>query len=228
MMPVRVPPSRFMPKPRYWSSPFRRPRYLHLKRGLAVERKSMAGLELPRLLENLRNGPYLLQELVEKIPAEKRRWHAHPEKWCIHAHACHLVQVQALFLDRMDRFLKEENPVFVPYFPEEDRGEDGLHAMALGPSLQTFHDSRQQLLEKAQDVPASFWTKPASHPEYRLYSPHIMLRHVMMHDYFHMYRIEDLWITQDGYFGKSPGRLKSPLIRHEHLSRLGLDPVREE
>lgn len=42
-------------------------------------------------------------------------------------------------------------------------------------------------------------SRSARHPEYTLYTPYVMLRHMMMHDYLHMYRIEELWLTRPEY-----------------------------
>ncbi|MDA0195055.1 MAG: hypothetical protein O2951_08420 [Bacteroidetes bacterium] len=46
------------------------------------------------------------------------------------------------------------------------------------------------------------WSKTAVHPEFNKYSHYILLRHAMMHDHFHMYRIEELWLTKDEYLKK--------------------------
>ena len=43
------------------------------------------------------------------------------------------------------------------------------------------------------------WTRKAKHKEYIEYTPYIMLRHILMHDHFHMYRIEELWLTTDEF-----------------------------
>jgi hypothetical protein len=55
------------------------------------------------------------------------------------------------------------------------------------------------LLENADDIT---WQKTATHPEYETYSLYILTRHTLMHDHWHMYRIEELWLTRDSYLTK--------------------------
>ena len=43
------------------------------------------------------------------------------------------------------------------------------------------------------------WEKTATHPEYEQYSLIILARHILMHDHWHMYRMEELWLTRDEY-----------------------------
>ena len=59
-----------------------------------------------------------------------------------------------------------------------------------------YRDKQLSLLEKADDLT---WKKVATHPEYESYSLYILARHVLMHDYWHMYRVEELWLTRDAY-----------------------------
>ena len=62
-----------------------------------------------------------------------------------------------------------------------------------------YRDKQLQLLKSAGDV---MWERTATHPEYEAYSLYILTRHVLMHDYWHMYRMEELWLTRDAYLTK--------------------------
>ena len=94
--------------------------------------------DLAMILENLGNGPGLLRSLVDRIPASIRRDHRIPGKWCIHSHACHIVDVQPMLTNRLRRFLAESSPAFVPYIPEGEDGEIPLLAMDLDERLDSF------------------------------------------------------------------------------------------
>ena len=56
-----------------------------------------------------------------------------------------------------------------------------------------------RLLDLIREAPPDLWDKNATHPEYGIYTPEIMIRHIMIHDYLHMYRIEELWLTKPEY-----------------------------
>ena len=66
-------------------------------------------------------------------------------------------------------------------------------------TLERFPAYREEMLSVVRDWPEEIWRRQAKHPEYEQYTPYILLRHVLMHDHFHMYRIEELWLTTDEY-----------------------------
>ena len=63
-------------------------------------------------------------------------------------------------------------------------------------------DAYQFISGLIRSADKSIWIKEAEHPEYHIYTPYIMLRHRLMHDHFHMYRIEELWLTNEEYLKK--------------------------
>lgn len=101
---------------------------------------------------------------------------------------------------RIERFMNEDNPEFVPFIPGEDKAEsDTPLRMSIESALELFSCNRAsqlQLLESADDIA---WKKRATHPEYEEYSLYILTRHVLMHDHWHMYRMEELWLTRNTY-----------------------------
>jgi len=93
----------------------------------------------------------------------------------------------------------EDRPEFVPYIPGGIEEEDKPPEMEMKAALPEFAQCRQQqlaLLEKADDAA---WQKIAIHPEYDLYTLYILTRHILMHDHWHMYRMEQLWLTRDEF-----------------------------
>jgi hypothetical protein len=91
-------------------------------------------------------------------------------------------------------------PVFQPYFPDkEDDVTGGLDQLVPADLSALFMQHRTALLEQLKIREKQFWSKKASHPEYREYTPYILLRHTLMHEHLHMYRIENLWLTNDEF-----------------------------
>ena len=74
--------------------------------------------------------------------------------------------------------------------------------MELNEALAIFFEKRKELISLVSSEDESIWIKKAEHPEYQIYTPYIMLRHRLMHDHFHMYRIEELWLTNEEYLRK--------------------------
>jgi DinB superfamily len=156
--------------------------------------------DIPDLLESLKRSPKILFQFVGSIPQNKLDLRRGEGFWTVTEHLSHLAQVQPMLLNRIERFMYEENIAFVPYIPGEGNDEpDTPPCMGIESALDQFARSRSrqiQLLESADD---QIWRKSATHPEYEEYSLYILARHILMHDHWHMYRMEELWLTRDAY-----------------------------
>lgn len=156
--------------------------------------------DLGKLLDGLRQTPEILAEFVKTIPEGKLDLRRGDGFWTVAEHVSHLAQVQPMLLARFERFMNEEHPEFKPYIPGKNEEETvALPRMSMREALDQFTEYRDRqlvLLEKTDDIT---WKRTATHPEYESYSLYILTRHVLMHDYWHMYRMEELWLTKDSY-----------------------------
>ncbi len=159
--------------------------------------------DIPDLLESLRRTPRILSEFTQAIPEDKLDVRRGEGFWTVTEHVSHLAQVQPMLLERFERFINEDHPEFVPYIPGGAKREPNTPPpMSTASALDQFarHRDKQLLLLESTDEAA--WKKTATHPEYDTYSLYILTRHVLMHDYWHMYRMEELWLTRDAYLTK--------------------------
>jgi len=144
-----------------------------------------------------------LSEFVKTIPEGKLDLRRGTGFWTVAEHVSHLAQVQPMLLERFQRFVNEDHPVFVPYIPGDGESESETPPrLDISVALDHFSHYRNKqlaLLETADDI---MWQKTATHPEYEHYSLHILIRHTLMHDYWHMYRMEELWLARDAYLTK--------------------------
>ncbi len=156
--------------------------------------------DIPDLLEGLKRSPRLLSEFVNAIPADRLDRRRGEGFWTVAEHASHLAQVQPMLLGRLKRFIAEAHPEFIPYIPGPDADEpDTPPRMAMTEAIAQFTDLRSQQLAVLEGADDDAWQKQGSHPEYEQYSLHILVRHMLMHDHWHMYRMEELWLTRDAY-----------------------------
>jgi uncharacterized damage-inducible protein DinB len=120
--------------------------------------------------------------------------------WSIAEHVSHLAQVQPMLLERMERFRAEEHPEFVPFIPGDGEQEpDTPLRLEMPEALYQFEAGRARQVALLETISGAVWERVASHPEYEHYSLYILVRHVLMHDHWHMYRMEELWLTRDDY-----------------------------
>lgn len=148
-------------------------------------------------------APAFLRELLAEVPAERLKAQLMAGKWTIHEHAVHLTMVDDIMTARLEKFRSEIAPVFHSYMPSVDEEAGALLKMDLQERLAGFEASRARLVEAFRALAPADWTKVAVHPEYLTYTPQFMLRHLVMHDHLHMYRIEELWQTRDEYLPKN-------------------------
>lgn len=150
----------------------------------------------------LKQSPIILKNLLIQIPSELYKIRRIPGKWSIHEHACHIATGdQSGFMDRFKQFINEQKPKIKP-LSGESFPPDYLIKMDLSEALEIFFEKRKDLVNLVNSADKSIWIKEAEHPEYQNYTPYIMLRHRLLHDHFHMYRIEELWLTKEEYLGK--------------------------
>ena len=156
--------------------------------------------DISDLLESLRRSPNILAQFVRSIPEHKLDLRRGDGFWTIAEHYSHLAQVQPMLIGRIERFMNEDHPEFVPYIPGGGKEEpDTPHRMDMEAALDQFASSRARQLQILESADDTIWQKKATHPEYEEYSLYILARHILMHDHWHMYRMEELWLTKDAY-----------------------------
>ena len=154
-------------------------------------------------LQILASTPDLLEDLLSEIPESLLKERRIEGKWSIHEHAVHLPEAQGMINERFRRFKEEQNPVFKPYLPGDTVSDDYLIDVELNIALEKFRKGRIEMITILKSYSSTEWKNEGSHPEYVKINPLLWVRHVMMHDHFHMYRIEELWLTNDTYLRKA-------------------------
>ncbi len=159
--------------------------------------------DIPAIMESLRNAPAILQGLVSTIPEAALQRKRCADCWTITKHILHLAQVQPMMSERVRRIIDEEHAVFVPFLPGKDESAAPALETDVQKSLQIFSEQRKQQVKMLECCTPEIWQKTATHPEYEPYGLYILARHIVMHDHWHMYRMEELWLTTDAYFTPS-------------------------
>jgi len=155
-----------------------------------------------QLVEALKLNADILNTFIRSIPdqaiMERRK-----NFWTIHEHLEHLAEMQPILYQRIVNVINEEEPVITPYYPE-DNPESGERRKTVEELLEAFSSWRSKQVALIETCDESIWDKTAEHPEYDTYTFEILVRHVLMHDGFHMYRIEELWLVKDEFIKPLP------------------------
>lgn len=151
------------------------------------------------ILDGLAAAPGLLKSFVDAIDDHTCHQRRRDGFWTIAEHVDHLAHVQPILMERIERFIHEERPAFTPYMPDADADAWPPSRINVAESWERFARERQKMIERVARVDPAVWKREGDHPEYTAYGFGILLRHIMLHDQWHMYRIEELWLTQDAY-----------------------------
>ncbi|WP_432738268.1 DinB family protein [Maridesulfovibrio sp. FT414] len=160
---------------------------------------SLINVQIEAVLKGLRESHVILSGLVTDLPDEVLHCRRGDGFWTIAEHAAHLADVQPMGEERIRRILNEDNPEFVPFLPEEDDNTKLLPPPDMKDVLSRFHSARVRIVQLLEQASPEDWQRKAVHPEYRQYGLFIFARHILMHDHWHMYRMEELWLTRDEY-----------------------------
>lgn len=155
--------------------------------------------ERDRIITCLEQSPGLLRSLLSNISQERLKLQRKPDEWSIHEHACHLAEAEEMILKRFQDFKNNDFPEFEPYLPGKTIEVNHLMQMDLDEKVRMYDSLRNQLVNLVSSFDETIWSKQAEHHEYMEYNAGILLRHTLMHDHFHMYRIEELWLTKSEF-----------------------------
>ena len=148
--------------------------------------------EIETILNALQETPRILKELISEIDPSLYKKELVKGKWCIHEQATHVAVSDIYgFQNRLKGFKLLEKPIIEP-LSGDNFDKDFFIKLDLKQSIDNFFEIRQTTISQARSFNQNDWNKIAIHPEYKTYTPYIMLRHLLMHDHSHLYKIEDM------------------------------------
>ena len=151
-----------------------------------VDQLSRQGAEIERLTRGLDDA-----QLSERTV---------PDKWSVKELVCHLWRVQRLFDERIEAMLAREDPVFLPYPPDNDTDFQKLVAHDGTETRDAFLADREGLTERLLGLTPAAWHRGGRHPEYPRFDVHFQVDYMAHHEAHHLYQIFQRRLP----FGKLP------------------------
>ncbi|HUO24980.1 MAG TPA: DinB family protein [Candidatus Aquilonibacter sp.] len=146
----------------------------------------------PNLCARLRGTPARLEETLggRSAQAVTRK----PEgKWSAQEHAGHLLDLEPLWLARVEDFVKGSDQLSVTDLQNRKTDEADYNAQPLDRILANFRAAREKVLKRASEVDASLFERTIPHP--RLKTPMRLVDHLFFvaeHDDHHLAKIWEL------------------------------------
>lgn len=149
------------------------------------------------LIAALENAPGIIIPLIREMPLQYLKRRPSPAKWSAHEHACHLTNSDGPFLARLDLMLAAPSPYIKSLLPSPEEEAGALLNVDLDEALGKYVSERAGLVKRLKELSVEDWQRTAEHEEYCQYSVWIMFRHLLTHEMFHAYRIEELLLKKD-------------------------------
>jgi uncharacterized damage-inducible protein DinB len=150
-------------------------------------------------IETLENLPLVIENYVINIPAEIMDKKRNESTWTIREHIYHIADVQIVLLNRIKLIVSEDNPIIEPYFPDQDV-MNGFKFSETCEAIASYKKYRNEQIQILRTTPVSDFRKQVNHKEYSEYSLTILINHMIFHEYWHMYRIEEIWLIKEKFF----------------------------
>ena len=93
--------------------------------------------------------------------------------------------------------LSDPHPVIKSMAPSPDEKKGSLLSVDLGKALDRYVKERALVVERLKELSIEDWQQRAEHEAFSHYSVYIMFRHLLMHEMFHAYRIDEFLLKKD-------------------------------
>lgn len=149
------------------------------------------------LIASLEAAPGIIIGLVREVPRRYLKRRPEPDKWSAHEHACHISTGDTAFLSRLELMLSCPHPRIKSMVPSPDEETGSLLNVDLYEALEQYVQERARVVERLKELSEEDWQRTAEHEAFSHYSVYIMFRHLLMHEMFHAYRIDELMLKKD-------------------------------
>jgi uncharacterized damage-inducible protein DinB len=148
--------------------------------------------QFPNLCVRLRGTPARLEELLRGVSREALH-HKSAGKWSAQEHAGHLLDLEPLWMARVEDFLGTAGTLTVADLTNRKTHEANHNARELSQILSAFRAARVLLVDRAAKFQPALFSRSLLHP--RLQQPMRLVDHlyfVAEHDDHHLARIWEL------------------------------------
>lgn len=151
----------------------------------------------PEMLERLYGTPLRLENLLKSINSSQLT-QKQGERWSIQENAGHFIQVEPLWISRIDDILSGDEVMRAADMSNKRTYEADYNEMKIGDIVGEFHDVRRKFTDRLRELSEDDFARSAIHP--RLNKPMRIIDlcyFAAEHDDFHLATIREL----DHYFG---------------------------
>jgi uncharacterized damage-inducible protein DinB len=128
-----------------------------------------------------------LDEALRGVAVEKILERPASGKWSANENLAHLGRYHEIFLERVERILKESNPVFERYRAEEDPEWEAWRSLAYKDLAARLAGLREKLMARLKSLSPEDWERTGTHPKFGEMTLALWLEFFLVHEAHHLY-----------------------------------------
>ena len=121
------------------------------------------------VIRRYEEGPALLRQALDTVPADALKWRPAPGKWSVHEVIVHCADSETNAHMRIRYLLGEAAPVIIGYDQDVWAKTLNYHALPLEPAMATVAAVRANTVPLLRSLPESAWKKTGRHSEHASY-----------------------------------------------------------
>jgi hypothetical protein len=110
-------------------------------------------------------------------------------KWSALENLAHLARYQEIFLERMDKILKQDKPAFSIYRAEQDPEWETWKGLGYKEVLAKLTSSREKLVARLKSLPADDYARAGVHPRLGEMTLALWVEFFLAHEGHHLYAV---------------------------------------
>ncbi len=143
----------------------------------------------PSIKDRLNSQHLAIKELIKNLDEEFINRRPEIGKWSIQENLVHIVSYHQVFLQRMDKIIKNDNPYFERYRSEDDANFNKLQKLISGELLIHLEEERKKVTDFIFKLNKSALQKPGTHQKFGVMNVVEWIEFFLLHEAYHIYTI---------------------------------------
>lgn len=141
------------------------------------------------LLDRLRTQHESIDAILLHTPAERILQTPAEGKWSIKDNIAHLARYKTIFLDRIHRMCKADQPVFEAYVAEQDNEFPQWREWTLSTLLDRLYEDRRLIITTIDGLSCTQLSNEGIHPRFGTMTAVQWTEFFLLHEAHHLYTI---------------------------------------
>ena len=133
-----------------------------------------------------------LDQALHDVPVEAILQPPASGKWSANEHLAHLARYHEVFLERVNRILKEDKPAFTRYRAEEDPQWERWRRLAYKEIAAELAAGREKLITRLKALSDSDYERTGVHSKFGAMPLALWLEFFLVHEAHHLYTVLQL------------------------------------